>query len=413
MANREAASCQGRGWNCLPFTVTAFSNSCTRARSSLWSCASQPPAIVNIRLTDDESCAGHAIRCSTVGCPATIEDLPLNPTLYEHTREGRAIQGKTNRCPQQLLVPPVHVPAPSPRQLDDPELFINRELSLLDFQRRVLEEAQDGSNPLLERLMFLSFVGSNVDEFFMVRVAGLKRQIEKGVIDTGPDGMSAAEQLRAIRASVIRLYRGAQECWSKELVPALESREFTSSNYADLTRRAARARRFLFSGDRLPHPHSAGLRSRPPVPAHLQPQPESGGALASRRRRRAFRARQDSRHAAAAGSGERCAQGQKPREDRRSRNSASSGWSSWSSPTWGRFSRAWRSSRRIPSMSRATPTARSRTWKPAICWSRWKKACGSAVLPMSCAWKSTRPCPPRSSTSWSKTWNSIATTSTS
>jgi polyphosphate kinase len=93
----------------------------------------------------------------------------------------------------------------SPRRLDDPELFINRELSLLDFQRRVLEEAQDGSNPLLERLMFLSFVGSNVDEFFMVRVAGLKRQIEKGVMDTGPDGMSAAEQLRAIRASVIRL----------------------------------------------------------------------------------------------------------------------------------------------------------------------------------------------------------------
>src|SRR5664280_2712652 len=129
----------------------------------------------------------------------------------------------------------VHVPAPSPRQLDDPELFINRELSLLDFQRRVLEEAQDGSNPLLERLMFLSFVGSNVDEFFMVRVAGLKRQIEKGVVDSGPDGMSAAEQLRAIRASVIRLYRGAHECWSKELVPALEGSGIRILSYTDLT----------------------------------------------------------------------------------------------------------------------------------------------------------------------------------
>ena len=129
----------------------------------------------------------------------------------------------------------VHVAAPSPRPLDDPELFINRELSLLDFQRRVLEEAQEGSNPLLERLMFLSFVGSNVDEFFMVRVAGLKRQIEKSVMDTGPDGMSAAEQLRAIRASVIRLYRGAHECWSKELVPALEGSGIRILSYANLT----------------------------------------------------------------------------------------------------------------------------------------------------------------------------------
>src|SRR5271157_4932355 len=126
-------------------------------------------------------------------------------------------------------------PSPPAREFDDPELFINRELSLLDFQRRVLEEAQDSSNPLLERLMFLSFVGSNVDEFFMVRVAGLKRQLEKGVSDPGPDGMSSSEQLRAIRASVIRLYRGAHDCWSKELVPALEQAGIRIQNYADLT----------------------------------------------------------------------------------------------------------------------------------------------------------------------------------
>jgi polyphosphate kinase len=125
--------------------------------------------------------------------------------------------------------------AVQPPRLDDPVLFINRELSLLDFQRRVLEEAQDIRNPLLDRLMFLSFVGSNLDEFFMVRVAGLKRQIEKGVTETGPDGMTPAEQMRAIRASVIRLFRNAHDCWTKELVPALEREGIHILNYAELT----------------------------------------------------------------------------------------------------------------------------------------------------------------------------------
>jgi polyphosphate kinase len=124
---------------------------------------------------------------------------------------------------------------PAPILLDDPSLFINRELSLLDFQRRVLEEAQDGANPLLDRVMFLSFVGSNVDEFFMVRVAGLKRQIEKGVMESGPDAMTPAEQLRAIRASVIRLNRASHECWSKELVPALRKAGLRIENFADLS----------------------------------------------------------------------------------------------------------------------------------------------------------------------------------
>ena len=126
-------------------------------------------------------------------------------------------------------------PQPPALSLDDPSLFINRELSLIDFQRRVLEEAQDPSNPLLERVMFLSFVGSNLDEFYMVRVAGLKRQIEKGVTDSGPDAMTPAEQLRAIRAAVIRLDRSAYECWSRELVPALHKAGLRIENLADLT----------------------------------------------------------------------------------------------------------------------------------------------------------------------------------
>ena len=127
---------------------------------------------------------------------------------------------------------PTRKPTPA---LDDPSLFINRELSLLEFQRRVLEEAQDTTNPPLDRVMFLSFVGSNIDEFFMVRIAGLKRQIEKGVIDSGPDTMTPAEQLRAIRASVIRLNRSAHECWAKEIVPTLRDAGLRIESFADLS----------------------------------------------------------------------------------------------------------------------------------------------------------------------------------
>jgi len=129
------------------------------------------------------------------------------------------------------------------RQIDlkHPSLYINRELSLLAFQRRVLEEAQDETNPLLERVKFLSIVGSNLDEFFMVRVAGLKRQVEAGSLEVGPDGMSPADQLEAIRAEVNALMTNAARCFRRQLAPALEQagiyvRSFTSLTEAQKTR---------------------------------------------------------------------------------------------------------------------------------------------------------------------------------
>ncbi|MBE0659408.1 MAG: polyphosphate kinase 1 [Bryobacteraceae bacterium] len=102
-------------------------------------------------------------------------------------------------------------PAP-PAGLSHPSLYVNRELSLLSFQRRVLEEAQDESNPLLERVKFLSIVGSNLDEFYMVRVAGLLNQVESGILDTGPDGMSPGQQLDAIREEYEQIMEDAHEC---------------------------------------------------------------------------------------------------------------------------------------------------------------------------------------------------------
>ncbi|MGA9471201.1 MAG: hypothetical protein WBV36_01985, partial [Terriglobales bacterium] len=97
--------------------------------------------------------------------------------------------------------------APSTPALDDPSLYINRELSLLAFQSRVLEEAEDDQNPLLERLKFLSIVSSNLDEFFMVRVAGLKSQLQSGTPESGPDGMAPAQELIAIREHVAHIYK--------------------------------------------------------------------------------------------------------------------------------------------------------------------------------------------------------------
>ena len=151
---------------------------------------------------------------------------------------AKSIPAKSRRKPVQAVESgngAGELAVSAPPKLNDPGLYINRELSLLDFQRRVLEEAQDESNPLLDRLMFLSFVGSNIDEFFMVRVAGLKRQIEKGVVETGPDGLTPTEQLRAIRASVIRLYRASYDTWRRELVPALATAGIRILDYAELS----------------------------------------------------------------------------------------------------------------------------------------------------------------------------------
>src|SRR6188474_677075 len=112
---------------------------------------------------------------------------------------------------------PLDLEQKAPIDLDSPEYYINRELSLLSFQWRVLEEAQDETNPLLERFKFLAILGSNLDEFFMVRVAGLKRQVEAGTLSTGPDGMTPQEQLEAISSEVGNLRSLAQQILEKSM----------------------------------------------------------------------------------------------------------------------------------------------------------------------------------------------------
>ncbi len=120
--------------------------------------------------------------------------------------------------------------------LSDPVLYINRELSLLEFQRRVLEEAQDEHNPLLERIKFLAIFGSNMDEFFMVRVSGIRKQVEAHILDVTADGLMPRDVLAAIRKQANELYNAAQHCLHQKLLPRLEKSGVHVLDYAKLNR---------------------------------------------------------------------------------------------------------------------------------------------------------------------------------
>lgn len=106
--------------------------------------------------------------------------------------------------------------------LDNPKYFINRELSMLEFQRRVFEEAQDELNPLLERVKFLSILGSNLDEFFMVRVGGLIMQRDAGILAGSNDGFTPTQQLIEIRKIAMKLMTEGRDYWHSTLLPLLE-----------------------------------------------------------------------------------------------------------------------------------------------------------------------------------------------
>ena len=102
-----------------------------------------------------------------------------------------------------------------------PAHFINRELSWLEFNHRVLEEALDPKNPLLERVKFFCIVNSNLDEFFEVRVAGIKQQIESDIVERSMDGLTASDTFRAIVRHVRPMVEQCYRCWRADLAPAL------------------------------------------------------------------------------------------------------------------------------------------------------------------------------------------------
>ena len=115
------------------------------------------------------------------------------------------------------------------------QLYFNRELSLLAFHARVLEEALDPSNPLLERLKFVSIFASNLDEFFMIRVSGLKEELEQGITDVSADGTSPAEQLGQIRQQAVKLVAEQARVLGEEILPQLNATGVQLVSYDSLS----------------------------------------------------------------------------------------------------------------------------------------------------------------------------------
>ncbi len=158
---------------------------------------------------------------------------------------------------------PIEVPVPEQR-------YFNRELSWLAFNRRVLEEAVNPHHPLLERLRFLSISASNLDEFFMVRVAGLKAHQALGVEERSADGMTTLQQLTAIEEEADRLVASQEEVW-RELREALAGEDVIFIGQEPLDEKAEVWLDKHFREQIFPAADAAGDRPRASVPVHPQP----------------------------------------------------------------------------------------------------------------------------------------------
>ena len=132
-------------------------------------------------------------------------------------------------------VPEQRDTVPDPSNLENPALYINRELSWLEFNRRVLLQAEDKHHPLLERVKFLSIVAINLDEFFMVRVATLLRKYRNDIEAISPDGLSTEQQLDQIRVRANRMMADIEDCWSHTLRPLLADEQIRILDPADYT----------------------------------------------------------------------------------------------------------------------------------------------------------------------------------
>ena len=130
--------------------------------------------------------------------------------------------------------------------LDDPQLYLNRHLQWMAFNQRVLEEAKDKSNPLLERVKFLAITANNLDEFVEIRVSGFLQKIEHGSRDVSPDGLTPAEELERITSSMQVFVKEQYNCWNDELLPALAKHQIHVLSVDRLSDKAAQLAKMFY-----------------------------------------------------------------------------------------------------------------------------------------------------------------------
>lgn len=159
---------------------------------------------------------------------AAVKTAPVKSSLKTAAKKTTSAAKKTTKAVKEEK-------APAAVNLDSPSLYTNREISWIEFDRKVLETAKDRKVPLLDRVKFLAIFFNNLDEFYMVRVMNLQRQARSNVLPTGPDKMPPAKQLVEIRRRVGELLDEAEELWLKDLKPALEKKDVHFITYDELT----------------------------------------------------------------------------------------------------------------------------------------------------------------------------------
>lgn len=159
---------------------------------------------------------------------AAVKTTPVKSSRKTAAKKTTSAAKKTTKAVKEEK-------APAAVNLDSPSLYTNREISWIEFGRKVLETAEDRKVPLLDRVKFLAIFFNNLDEFYMVRVMNLQRQARSNVLPTGPDKMPPAKQLVEIRRRVGELLDEAEELWLKDLKPALEKKDVHFITYDELT----------------------------------------------------------------------------------------------------------------------------------------------------------------------------------